>query len=190
MQLSKERCTLTKEMLTHDKIIALQEHVQAEAMQTVIDTLESMGIEPSTLGLSFYIKDKSKVKWKTKTHFIKVFVSELQRLHHNKILNFEQLGFLTVLSTYMHYQDPYLRTREGSYLTQKDIIDMSGWGKKKVIGLLNELKNKKVLLSTSQPNDKRKKRYFIDPNLFYIGNEIDQRIKEHYSKDKKKNNDT
>ncbi|WEG18535.1 helix-turn-helix domain-containing protein [Alkalihalophilus pseudofirmus] len=166
-------------------LTAIQMHTQEEAAKSVIDTLDSMGVNTENLGVSLYIQDKSKVKWKTKTHFVKIFSGELKRLRRNNIIDYESLGLLTELSAYMDFQGCYLRNDDGSYMSQKDIINLTGWARSKVSNVLTDLIKKELLLFTTQKEDKRKKRYFLNPNLFYIGNEIHKDIKNYYThKDK------
>ncbi len=163
-----------------DSILKVRETSEKLAAQIVIDTLEAMGYDPEDLSVKLHIKDNSKVKWKSKSHFVKLFIVELKTLLKQNKLNVEKTGFVTILASYIDFQDNSLRNDSGDYLSQKDIIEITGFGRKKVSQLLKELIEDEILISTYQKEDSRKKRYYINPNLFYRGTDIHKTVKEYF----------
>ena len=70
------------------------------------------------------------------------------------------------------------------YLTQEDIMKITGLKRRAVINMLNDLKKHEIIFDKPQENDKRKKKYYLNPNLFYKGKEIDVKIKEYFDRQK------
>lgn len=77
-----------------------------------------------------------------------------------------------------------LKNKNGEYLTQEDIMKITGLKRRAVINMLNDLKKHEIIFDKPQENDKRKKKYYLNPNLFYKGKEIDVKIKEYFDRQK------
>lgn len=166
-------------------LFQMQEVGHRIGTNAVMDFLESHGLEMDGVQLGFYVKDTSKVKWKGSSKFIKLYEMEMERLMNKEIINFEILGFLTWLSKYLNYEDNSLINKDGTYLTQKDIIEITGWHKNKVSKTVKSLIENEILYEKKQEEDKRKSKYFMNPNLFFKGKNIDKDIKEFYDNKKK-----
>jgi hypothetical protein len=180
----RELCTLTnknkKEILQE-----MQEVGQIIGTNGVQDYLESHGLDINQVQLKFIVKDVSKVKWKSKSEFVKIFIKELEKM--DKTITVEMLGLLTLLTPYLNYEDNSLINKDGSYLNQNDIMNLTGWGRKKVNQTLKVLIDNEILQTKKQKEDLRKSKYFINPNYFYKGQKIDPEIKEYYGQQSKKN---
>ena len=174
-------------MKKEELIQYFRENGTAHIAKMFFDTAEANGIDVSELEnieLNLYIKDKSKVKWKQNSNFVKLFTTELERMVRNKMLNMQKLGFITMLTPYLDYQDNSLKNKNGEYLTQEDIMKITGLKRRAVINMLNDLKKHEIIFDRPQENDKRKKKYYLNPNLFYKGKEIDVKIKEYFNRQK------
>jgi hypothetical protein len=158
----------------------MQEVGQKIGSNAVKDFLDSNDIEINGLELGFYVKDNSKVKWKPKSHFIKLFEMELFRLMTKRIIDIEMLGFLTTLSLYLNFEDNSLINKDGTYINQKDIISITNWSKSKVNKFIKLAIENELLFDQKQDEDKRKSKYFLNPNLFYKGQKIDPDTKKHF----------
>lgn len=77
-----------------------------------------------------------------------------------------------------------MKNKNGEYLTQEDIMKITGLKRRAVINMLNDLKKHEIIFDKPQENDKRKKKYYLNPNLFYKGKEIDVKIKEYFDRQK------
>lgn len=172
------------EMINLEVLNRVRESQQEHVTKALIDTLESMGYDAENLGVSLYIKDNSKVKWKPKSHFIKLYPMELKKVKNKTDLTMEELGVVTLLSTYASFEDCFIRNDDGSFMSQQDMIDVMGFKRTKAHNILKRLQEFDVLLKGRQPDNKRKNRYFINPNLFYVGSEINLKVKEYYDKKK------
>jgi hypothetical protein len=142
----------------------------------VKDHLEANDIDPEVLnGMQFspVLRDVSKVQWKPKTEFIKLYHVEMNKKVTKGTLNdIELLGLTTRLSLFVDYEDNYLINKDGTYLTHKDIMNITGWGKKKVTQALKQLIENDIIFEEKQEEDKRKNKYYMNPNLFYKGSTI------------------
>jgi DNA-binding MarR family transcriptional regulator len=159
----------------------MQEVGQRIGTNAIKDFLESHDIEIDGVQLGFIVKDNSKVKWKSSSHFIKLFERELQRLMTKRIIDIEMLGFLTTLSLYLNFEDNSLVNKDGSYINQKDIINITNWSKSKVNKFIKVAIENELLFEKKQDEDKRKSKYFLNPKLFYKGQKIDKDIKEQFN---------
>lgn len=151
----------------------------------VKDHLDSYGLHIEGVELQFFVKDTSKVKWKSNSKFTKLFDTELINIMSKNTITVEMLGLLTLLTPYLNYEDNSLINKDGSYMNQHDIMKLTGWSKKKVNQLLTVLIDNEIVYTEKQTEDKRKNKYSINPNLFYKGQKIDKDIKKYYD-DKKK----
>lgn len=161
----------------------LFEYLQNIGNQAIRQFIEDQGIEDEVGYAKLWMKDNSKVRWKTGTHFIKMFELELKRLMTKKVIDIEMLGFLTLLSLYLNYEDSCL-VKDGKYLNQKDIIEISGWSKNKVNKFLKEAIENDLLFEEKQEEDKRKSKYKLNAKLFYKGSKIDRDEKMYYDYEK------
>jgi hypothetical protein len=163
----------------------MQEVGQKIGSNAVKDYMESWDIEEDDIQLSFYVKDTSKVRWKSKSQFIKIFNVELKRLvTKGKLGDIELLGLATRLSLQVNYEDNCILNDNGSYMTQKDIQVMAGWSKRKVTLALNDLIENQIIYIQKQEEDQRKNKYFMNPNIFYKGANIDKNVIEFYEQRK------
>jgi DNA-binding MarR family transcriptional regulator len=152
----------------------LNDHLESLGHEKGIATLE--GYE-----LSFNIKNKNKVAWKARSEFTKLFHNELESLIKAKKLNMQKIGFITMLTKYIAYEDCYLINKEGDYLSQKEIIEITGESKPTVIKILRQLIKDNIIIAKKQEKDKRLNKYCINPNLLFKGKNIDIKLKEKYS---------
>ena len=173
--LFKELFILASKKELIDKV---QELGHTEAVNTVKDFLDNQGIDLDGIELRFIVKDVSKVKWKPKSEFVKIFIKELEKMDRN-IITFEMLGFLTFLTPYVNYEDNTLINKDGSYMNQNDIIELTGLSRKKVNHILKVLIENKVIYTMKQTEDKRKSKYLVNPKIFYKGQKIDSNLKEY-----------
>lgn len=160
----------------------MQEVGLRTSTNAVMDFLESHDIELNGVELGFYVKDNSKVRWKSNSHFIKLFERELYRLMTKRIIDIEMIGFLTTLSLYLNFEDNSLVNKDGTYINQKDIIDITGWSKSKVNKFIKLAMENELIFEQKQEEDKRKSKYFLNPNLFYKGSKIDPDTKKQFDK--------
>ncbi|PKR82881.1 hypothetical protein [Heyndrickxia camelliae] len=161
---------------------------QTIGVNAVQDFLESHDLEMDDIELSFQVKDKSKVNWKPKSKFVKVFDTELNKTMENKKIDIEMIGFLTVLSSYLNYEDNCLIKSDGTYLNQNDIVQLTGWNRKKVNQTIKTLIENEILYTEQNENDKRNKKYYIDPSLFFRGQKITKEVKEFFNSKHNLNN--
>lgn len=176
------------EMNKKELIQQMQEVGHRIGTNAVKDHLDSYGISIEGVELGFYVKDTSKVKWKTNAKFTKLFDSGLNKIMTKNIFTVEMVGLLTILTAYLSYEDNSLINKDGSYLNHNDIMELTGWSKKKVNQILTVLIENELIHTEKQIEDKRKNKYFINPNLFYKGQKIESSVKEFY-KDKKNKKD-
>lgn len=165
-----------------DLLSKMQEVGQRIGSNAVKDYLDSYDIELDGVELGFYIKDNSKVKWKSKSKFIKLYEMELYRLMTKRTIDIEMIGFLTTMSLYLNFEDNSLINKDGSYITQKDIITITNWSKSKVNKFVRIAIENELIFEQKQEEDKRKSKYFLNPNLFYKGSKIDKETKEYFNK--------
>jgi DNA-binding MarR family transcriptional regulator len=92
------------------------------------------------------------------------------------------IGFLTTMSLYLNFEDNSLINKDGSYITQKDIITITNWSKSKVNKFVRIAIENELIFEQKQEEDKRKSKYFLNPNLFYKGSKIDKETKEYFDK--------
>jgi DNA-binding MarR family transcriptional regulator len=160
----------------------MQEVGQKIGSNAVKDFLDSHDIELNGVELGFYVKDNSKVKWKSKSNFIKLFEMELRKLMNKRIIDVEMIGFLTTLSLYTNFEDNSLVNENGLYLTQKDIIEITNWSKGRVNKYMKIAIENELIFEQKQEEDKRKCKYYLNPKLFYKGSKIDRETKELFDK--------
>lgn len=159
----------------------LQEVGHDSGLTGVKKFLDDNGIDVDGLQLRFLVKDISKIPWKPKTQFVKVFDKEIAKMDKN-IITVEMLGLLTLLTPYLNFEDNSLM-KDDKYINQNDIMEITGWGRKKVNQTLKVLIDHEIIYTQKQKEDLRKLKYSINPNYFYRGQKIDPEIKEYY-KDK------
>ena len=129
--------------------------------------------------ISNYIKDTSKVKWKSEkgVRFTKIFDEVVRKLMEQEKIDLLQLGLITLLATYTNYENNELMYKE-KYMTQKDIIKISGLGRTKVSAMLNNLIDLKILFVQKDNKDTRNNIYYLNPEAFYKGQNISKDEKE------------
>lgn len=131
-----------------------------------------------------FVKDTSKVKFNSE-HFIKTFDCTLKELIENKIISISEYSILSLLSLYVDYENNELKI-DDKYMTQKDIIRISGYGKPKVIAILNSLINHNLLFGQKNLKDKRENIYYLNPYVYYRGQKLDKEIKKMIDMDNNK----
>jgi hypothetical protein len=151
----------------------------------VIDFIESNDIQINEIELHAIVNDNSKVNWKSRSRFAKIFISELKKVMKNKKITIEMLGFLTYLIPYLDFENNVLLNEDGTYMTQNDIVKLTGWNRNKVNNTLKVLFENEIIYTKKQETDKRKLKYFINPNLFYKGRKIDKSVKDFYEQQDK-----
>jgi hypothetical protein len=161
----------------------MQEVGQIIGANGVKDYLDSHGLDINNVQLKFVVKDVSKVKWKSKSEFVKIFIKELEKMDKT-IITVEMLGLLTLLTPYLNFEDNSLINKDGTYMNQNDIMSLTGWGRKKVNQTLKVLIDNEIIYTKKQKEDLRKTKYFINPNYFYKGQKIDPETKEFFGKQK------
>lgn len=158
-------------------------YIQNIGAQAINKFIEDQGLELD-YQMYFQMKDVSKTKWKSKSHFIKVYEQELLKLMSKKVIDIEMLGFLTLLSLYLNFEDNCLINKDGTYLNQKDIIELTGWSKPKVSKFIKEAIDSELIYEKKQEIDKRKSKYYLNPHLFFKGQMISKETKDQYNKEK------
>lgn len=171
-----------KDIMQKMKEIGLQKG-SAEANKFLLDN----GIDIENVELNFTVRDTSKVLWKPKSEFVKIYTKELKKMDNNTI-TIEMLGFLTLLAPYLNYEDNSLINEDDTYMTQNDIINLTGWSRKKVNQTLKVLIDNEIIYTMKQKDDQRKSKYFINPNVFFKGQKIDRDVKEYFEPKKSKQN--
>lgn len=174
----------------NDLISHMQEVGQKIGANAVKDYLDSNDIEIDDISLRFFVTDTSKVKWKPNSKFVKLFISEMEKLMKNKTITVEMLGFLTLLTPYLNYEDSCLINKDETPMSQNDIIKLTGWGRNKVSQTIKALIELEVIYEQKQENDKRRSKYYLNPNLFFKGQKIDKEVKKYYDDKKKSKNES
>lgn len=167
-------------MNKREQLKQIQEVFLTIGTNAVKDHLEANDIKIDEIELNAFVRDTSKVKWKSKSRFAKVYITELKKVMKNEEITIEMLGFITFLIPYLDFENNVLIKKDGTYITQNDIIGLTGWNRSKVNRTLKVLIDNEIMYTKKQENDKRKLKYFINPNLFYKGQKIDKEIKEFY----------
>lgn len=136
---------------------------------------------------SLYVTHSDRVLWKsTKTRFMKVYEKELTQMIDNKDLTFEEVGLLTYISSkFTGYEDNIIKI-DDEYASKQMLIDelmkitagLPRSSNSHYERLLLSLEKKKAIISMKNPNNKRKKIYYISPLLFYKGQYMDKSVKE------------
>lgn|GEM_PF-3702620 len=134
--------------------------------------------------VSTYIKDISKVKL-TNNHYTKIFDGMVRKLMEQEKIDLLELGLITLLATYANYENNELMYEE-KYMTQKDIVKVSGLGRTKVSSMLNNLIDQNILFVKKHPKDSRHNIYYISSELFFKGKNISKEEKA-FAKDNKVN---
>ncbi len=137
------------------------------------------------LMVNVFVKDLSKKVWKGgKTRFIKAFVEEVIALIEKEEIDWDDLGFMLYLSAkFTNYEDNILRKDDGSYITQKELIESIHAKKRKktspssIRRKLVDLEKKKLIFAKPHPKNKNYKIYYLSPHLFYKGKLIDDKMK-------------
>lgn len=132
------------------------------------------------IAISLYVNDASKSQWKSsKARFIKIYEKEIEMLLDNGAINFQEMGFMVFLSLkFTTYEDNTLRNGDGSYCTQKDIVEVSKMTKPTVSRILKGLIQKKLIFEKKHDTVVNAKRYMISPYIFYKGKMMDNKLKE------------
>lgn len=135
--------------------------------------------EIEKLAVSLYVNDTSKSQWKSsKTKFVKLFKKEIEMLYDNGIISLNEMGFMTLLSIkFGEFEDIALRNKDGSYCTQKDIIESVGKSKATVSKTLRNLIDKNIIFEREHDSILNAKCYSISPYLLYQGKNIDNKLK-------------
>jgi Fic family protein len=163
--------------------------------RAVMDYLESIDHEDELYEIEIwgYVKDTSKVQWKSsRTKFTKMYDDEVKRLIANGKMDYQKLGFLCHLMMYASFEGNVLMIDEknNTYMTQKDMIDVTGISESTIKRYIKELIKEEILYEKKHPEDQRKRIYFINPNIFYKGKKINKNTKEYYKyKDKEDNSE-
>jgi hypothetical protein len=168
----------------HEFLRVFKEQGSEHIRRMFIEMAESQGMDWKAIDnvqFSMLVNDNNLSSWKSKSHFTKMFHNEVLKAVKKGLLNIEELGFVTLLATYMDYQDNMLKHKNGEYISQKDMVQLTGYSKRKVINMLNKLKTNQIIYDHEDVNDKRKKMYSLDPNLFFKGKEIDVELKKIYN---------
>lgn len=168
----------------NDLMLNMQEVGHTSAKRSVMDYLESHGIDVDDISFKFLVNDTSKVKWKSNSKFVKLFIAELEKLMSKKVITVEMLGFVTLLTPYLSYENNCLMNKDNSIMNQNDIIKLSGWGRNKVSQTIKVLIELEIMHEEKQQEDKRKSKYYLNPHLFYKGQKIDKEVNEFYKKSK------
>jgi len=127
--------------------------------------------------VSTYIKDNSKIKWNNNIHFTKIYDEMVRKLMEQGKIDLLELGLITLLATYANYENNELMYEE-KYMTQKDIIKVSGLGRSKVSLMLNNLIEQNILFVKKHPKDSRNNIYYLNPSLFFKGQNMSKEEKE------------
>lgn len=164
----------------------MQALVNEKAKEVIFGVLEDHGIKDFT-GIQFNpnIKDVSQQVWKDGYKFIKLYKSEINKFMKNKeLFTVELLGFITILSNYIGYEDNFLYNSKQEYLTQGDLIKITGWSRRKISNTINLLIDNEIIFQFPHEKDKRKHKYFINPKLVYQGRLIDHETKSLFDEEK------
>jgi Holliday junction resolvase-like predicted endonuclease len=98
--------------------------------------------------------------------FIKRLGLRMRKYFNEKIINVEDMGLLMLLCTFINFEDNSLMMNNQEYLSQKEIINITGWNKTKVRKVINKLMDSKIIQGNHQKDDKRKMQYYINPGFF------------------------
>ena len=90
------------------------------------------------------------------------------------------LGFLTLLTPFLDYENNCLINKDSTYMSQNVIIKLTGWGRKKVTNTISTLVSQEIMYEMKQDIDKRKSKYYINPKLFFKGQKIDKEVKDYF----------
>lgn len=168
---------IVHELMVHDLQSKLAEYSDAYNIpEEVVKGLE----------FSLYVKHSDRVLWKGgRTRFAKIFEKGLDEIMNDGLLTFEELGLVTFLATkHTEYEDNIIRIN-GEYASKQDLVDLFKEKSKNQASrnsdsyfkkVVSSLEKKKLLLSIPNPDNKRKKIYYISPVIFYKGQYIDKSV--------------
>jgi DNA-binding MarR family transcriptional regulator len=165
----------------------IHKKIKSDSNEASVNTLaclpkEDLKVAEGHTRIKTTVDDPTISTWNLRKKFFKVFDVELKDAFKRGKLSLEDIGFLTLLSTYIEFDDNMLR-RNNTYLSQKDISNILGWSRDKTRKVLDHLLKNKMVRRTKQLEDKRKYKYYINPKLIYRGRIIETSIKNRYSKE-------
>ncbi|AKO91942.1 hypothetical protein BEH_07410 [Priestia filamentosa] len=163
----------------------LQEVGQIIVNNAIKDHMEAHDYKETGYDISIKINDHNQVPWKRNALFSKVFVKELENKMKKRELTLEQVGLLTCLSARLDIKDneSVLRNSDGSYMSQQDISEYVGWSRNKTHETIKLLVQSKMLFTKPQEENKRKKKYYLNPKVFYSGTFINTYFKDEIEKE-------
>jgi DNA-binding MarR family transcriptional regulator len=128
--------------------------------------LKKIGVE---LKVYKYLNNKLMI-FKNKNNFmqmklIKRMGINMKKYYKNNVISMDDLGFLLLLVTFIRFEDNSLMKGD-EFLSQKDIIKITGWDRKRTYQRLKKLIDNDIIYSKSQKDDKRKMQYYINPEFF------------------------
>lgn len=170
----KGNLTLTAKMLQE----MLVKTVQNE-LEEIPDKYNKEPDELENMEVTIYVKEKERELHKGgRTLFMKVYEKETKLLFKNKVVDFKEFGFLTFLgSLFTSYEDNVLKNKDGTPMTQKDIVEASGMTRATISPLLKKLIEKKLLVEEIHSEITNGKMYYLNPMVFYKGTLMSEKRK-------------
>jgi Holliday junction resolvase-like predicted endonuclease len=102
----------------------------------------------------------------TRLKFIKRLGLRMKQYFHDGTINVEDMGLLMLLCTFINFEDNSLMINNQEYLSQKEIINITGWSRDKARKVMKKLMDKRIIHGNYQKDDKRKMQYYINPEFF------------------------
>jgi Holliday junction resolvase-like predicted endonuclease len=102
----------------------------------------------------------------TRLKFIKRLGLRMKQYFHDGTINVEDMGLLMLLCTFINFEDNSLMINNQEYLSQKEIINITGWSRDKARKVMKKLMDSKIIQGNHQKDDKRKMQYYINPEFF------------------------
>jgi hypothetical protein len=122
-------------------------------------------------GLNYYVKvqDTTKLHWKPKDHFTKIFNYEIEHAKELYDLTKSEVLFLYSLSPYLMWELNLIVDEENNPLNQKLLSEKLKVDRKTIQRYMKSLELKKCIISIPVGKDTF---YLVNPNIMYCGRNI------------------
>lgn len=121
------------------------------------------------VNISVFVKDFSKEKWKSKSHFTKIFNDEIEYTKGKYELSKSDIYFLYSLSPYLMWELNLIVDENLEPMNQKMLAEKLDVDRRTIKRHMNSLENKKCVFSIPLKNDVY---YLVNPHLMYCGQNI------------------
>ena len=126
------------------------------------------------------VKNNNQKKWKSKSHFVKLYTNEIANLIIKAKLDAYESGLLLRLIPYLEYESNLIAV-DGEFIDKKGIMEISGYSKHKASEVIESLVVKKVLSKTKVG---RTLKYHLNPHLMFRGTFLSAETESIFRKEK------